>query len=283
MIFGAFDLRKKVLRVTFRVTKLRAIGDIPHHLIKYGHMKRLWWLLLIIPLLLTLGFVIWALTGPGAMPEAEAALTSDSLVDVDTDRWLVFHPASGDPSTGLIFYPGARVDPVAYAPLAQAIAAEGYLVVIAPMPLNLAFLAPNRALEVMDAYPEISSWAVGGHSLGGAMAANFAANHPEEVAGLALWAAYPGQSDDLSNQDLIVTSIYGTNDGLASLDEIRASESLLPLDTSWVAIQGGNHGQFGWYGSQSGDNPAGVSREDQHAQIVQATLEMLSAVSGRGR
>ena len=175
------------------------------------------------------------------------------------------------------------MDPGAYAPLARAIAAEGYLVVIVPMPLNLAFLARNRALEVMEEFPEISFWAVGGHSLGGAMAANFANSHPETVKGLALWAAYPAQSDDLSDQDLTVTSIYGTKDGLASLDEIRASELLLPPDVRWVAIEGGNHGQFGWYGPQSGDNLAAISREAQQAQVAQATLEMLSAMSDRGR
>ena len=79
-----------------------------------------------------------------------------------------------------------------------------------------------------------------------------------------------------------MTSIYGTKDGLASLDEIRDSELLLPPDARWVAIEGGNHGQFGCYGPQSGDNPAAISREAQQAQVVQATLEMLNAMSDRG-
>jgi hypothetical protein len=245
-------------------------------------MRRWWWLLLFIPLLLALGFVAWALTGPKAMPEAQAVLASDSLVEVEDEKWLTFSPADQEPTTGLILYPGGRIDPSAYAPLARDIAAEGYLVVIVPMPLNLAFLAPNRALEVMADYPEISNWAVGGHSLGGAMAANFANSHPAAVQGLVLWGAYPAGSDDLSDQDLIVTSIYGTNDGLATLDEIFASEPLLPPDTRWVAIEGGNHGQFGWYGSQSGDNPAAISRESQQAQVVQATLELLGSLSSGG-
>lgn len=245
-------------------------------------MRRWWWILLLIPVLLALGFVAWALTGPQAMPEAQVALASDSLVEVDAEKWLVFRPVDQQPTTGLILYPGGRVDPSAYAPIARDIAAEGYLVVIVPMPLNLAFLAPNRALEVMEEYPEISTWAVGGHSLGGAMAANFAGGHPAAVQGLVLWGAYPAQSDDLSDQDLPVTSVYGTNDGLATLDEILASETLLPPDARWVAVEGGNHGQFGWYGSQSGDNPAAISRESQQAQVVQATLEMLSAMSNGG-
>ncbi|MGD2049368.1 MAG: alpha/beta hydrolase [Chloroflexota bacterium] len=242
-------------------------------------MRRWWWLLLFIPLLLALGFVVWASTGPEAMPEAQAALAADPLVEVEAEQWLAFRPADQEPTTGLILYPGGRIDPSAYAPLARDIAAEGHLVVVVPMPLNLAFLAPNRALEVMAEYPEISNWAVGGHSLGGAMAANFANSHPAAVQGLVLLGAYPAGSDDLSDQDLLVTSIYGTNDGLATLDEILGSEALLPPDTRWVAIEGGNHGQFGWYGSQSGDNPAAISRESQQAQVARATSELLGSLS----
>ena len=247
-------------------------------------MRRWWWLLSIplILMFLAVGFAMWALAGPGAMDEARASLISDSAVDVDADGTLVFTPAGSDPATGLIIYPGGRVDPAAYAPLAREIAAQGFLVAIVPMPLNLAVLGPDRALEVIDAFPEITTWAIGGHSLGGAMAANFAAGHPGLVEGLALWAAYPAAADDLSGQELVVSSVYGTNDGLTSLEDIRDSEALLPPDTRWTEIQGGNHAQFGWYGPQSGDNPADISREDQQAQIVQATLEMLGAIPSGG-
>jgi pimeloyl-ACP methyl ester carboxylesterase len=120
------------------------------------------------------------------MPEALAALESDAGVLVETAPWLVFRPANQDPSIGLILYPGGRVDPRAYAPTARALAEEGYLVVIVPMPLNLAVLAPGRAAEVMAAFPGIKSWAIGGHSLGGAMAANFAHSNPGAVRGLGL-------------------------------------------------------------------------------------------------
>jgi pimeloyl-ACP methyl ester carboxylesterase len=131
----------------------------------------------------------------------------------------------------------------------------------------------------MAAYPEIDDWAVGGHSLGGAMAARFAYQNPAAVQGLVLWAAYPASTDDLSSQDVRVTSIYGTRDGLATGDKIAASRPLLPPDTTWVAIEGGNHAQFGWYGPQSGDNPATISREDQQAQIVAATLAQLLSLA----
>jgi len=209
------------------------------------------------------------------MPEALTALQSDARVEVTTDRWLVFRPRSQDPAAGLIFYPGGRVDPRSYTPAARAIAAEGYLVVVVPMPLNLAVFAADRAAQVIAAFPEVDRWVVGGHSLGGAMAARFAHGHPSAVQGLVLWAAYPDVTDDLSAQDLAVTSIYGTLDGLTASDEIAASRSLLPPDSRWVAIEGGNHAQFGWYGPQPRDNQATISREAQQQQIIEATVELL--------
>jgi dienelactone hydrolase len=244
-------------------------------------LKRWWWLLPLMLILIFGGFVIWASTAAAPMPEALAALQSDSQVQVETDPWLVFRPVGDDPAVGLILYPGARVDPRAYAPAARALAQEGYLVVIAPMPLNLAIFAPDRAAEVMAAFPGVDRWALGGHSLGGAMSARFAYQNPDAVQGLVLWAAYPASTDDLSSHSLAVTSIYGTRDGLATGDKIAASRPLLPLDTSWVAIEGGNHAQFGWYGSQSGDNTATISREEQQDQIVAATLSLLMGLAGQ--
>jgi hypothetical protein len=112
-------------------------------------------------------------------------------------------------------------------------------------------------------------------------AAGKAARSPDAVQGLALWASYPASGDDLSDRALAVASIYGTRDGLASLAEIEASRLLLPPDTQWTALEGGNHAQFGWYGPQSGDGEATLSREEQQAQIVAATLALLERVSDK--
>lgn len=238
--------------------------------------KRWWWSLLLLPVLAAAAFLIWASTGPAPMPEALAAAQSDGQVQVQTEPWLIFAPVGQDPTAGLVLYPGGRVDPRAYAPTVRAIAQKGYLVVIVPMPLDLAFLAPERALDVVTAFPDVKHWAVGGHSLGGAMSARLAYQNPGAVQGLVLWAAYPAASDDLSQHDLAVTSIYGTRDGLATGEKIAASRPLLPADTQWVAIQGGNHAQFGWYGPQSGDNEATISRAEQQKEVVLATLQLLS-------
>lgn len=249
-------------------------------------VRRWWWLAPALLIGAVAGFLAWALMGPGPMPEALAALSSDDQVLVHTEGWLVFEPAvqapsSGASQTGLVFYPGGRVDPRAYAPAARAIAAEGYLVVVVPMPLNLAVFAPHRAEKVLAAYPQIQTWAVGGHSLGGAMAARFAHQHLDRVQGLVLWAAYPASADDLSRSGLAVASIYGTRDGLATRRKIDGSRGLLPLDTDWVAIGGGNHAQFGWYGVQPGDNEATISRHEQQEQVIAATLTWLAQLADR--
>ncbi|MFN2227515.1 MAG: alpha/beta hydrolase, partial [Anaerolineae bacterium] len=238
-------------------------------------LKRLWWVLPAVLVVAVAAFVLWASAAATPMPQALAALETDAQVTVDTDPWLVFRPVDGEPSTGLVLYPGGRVDPRAYAPAARAIAGEGYLVAIVPMPLNLAFFAAGRAAEVMDAFPDVQHWAVGGHSLGGAMAANFVAGNPGAVDGLVLWAAYPAGGDDLSGRQLAVASVYGTRDGLATPEEVAASRPLLPPDAVWTAIEGGNHAGFGWYGPQSGDSEATISREEQQAQVVAATVQLL--------
>ena len=238
--------------------------------------------MLIMVLLAAAGFTAWASLINPILPEAVAALQSDGQVQVEPQPaggdWLVFSPAGEQAETGLIFYPGGRVDYRAYAPYARAVASRGYLVVIPRMPLNLAVFKPNEAASIIQAYPEVRSWAVGGHSLGGAMAANYAAQHPGEVQALVLLASYPASSDDLSRSGLKVFSIYGLMDGLATEDKIEASRPLLPSNTQYVAIQGGNHAQFGDYGEQNGDHPAAISRAAQQAQAAAATVELLESL-----
>ena len=242
--------------------------------------KRRWIIIAILFALMLIfaGGVLWITAVPAPLPAAVQALQSDASVAVVETDWLLFEPAAGTPDTGLIFYPGGKVPPAAYAPFAHDIAADGYRVVIVPMPLNLAVLGADRAQEVIERYPDIQHWAIGGHSLGGSMAARFAHDHPDEIEGLILWASYPEDSKNLSGSNLKVASIYGTLDGLATPAEIERSQVLLSADTLFVAIEGGNHAQFGWYGSQAGDNPAAISPEDQQAQTVTATLQILEAI-----
>jgi len=243
------------------------------------NMKR-WRRFALVPLAVvavaTVGFIAWAETPLGPMPEATSALESGDGVAVETEPWLTFTPENGAPVAGLIVYPGGRVDPRSYAPLARRIASEGYLVVIPPMPLNLAVLAPHRAADVVAAHPEIEQWALAGHSLGGAMAARFAFDTPDLLSGLVLWAAYPAESNSLAGYELPVLSIYGTQD--MGLEGIEASRDLLPVQTQWVVIDGGNHAQFGSYGEQPGDGQAEISRAEQQDRIAEETLDFVGSL-----
>ena len=236
----------------------------------------------VVALVAALGFVIWAETPLGPMPEAVAAMVTDEHVTVVQDDVIVFRPNDTTPTVGLVFYPGARIDPVSYAPAMRALAAQGFLAVIAPMPLNLAVLDSDRAADVIADFPEISRWAVGGHSLGGAMAAAFVASDPAAVDGLVLWAAYPSSGDDLSTWDGGVTSVSATKDGLATPDDIVRTTPLLPAGAEFVIVDGGNHAQFAWYGEQRGDGVATISRDDQQSQTVAASLSLLRALTTSG-
>ena len=124
--------------------------------------------------------------------------------------------------------------PEAYAPLARTLAA------IVPMPLNLAILNPDAAPAVIAAYPQVAKWLIGGHSLGGVLAARFAYHNPELVSGLLLLAAYPEAQIDLSERDLAVATIYGDRDGLATVQEIEASFFRLPTDAQKISIAAAN-------------------------------------------
>jgi hypothetical protein len=172
-----------------------------------------------------------------------------------------------------VVYPGGKVPPAAYGPLAQAIAGEGYLVAIVEFPFNLAVFDIDAADPVLAAHPGIESWAVAGHSLGGAMAAQYAGSHDEGVDGLALWASYP--ANDLSAAGLAATSVYGTLDAGAARMGGPDAAAMLPPDTVFVPIEGGNHEQMGWYTGQPNDPPATISREEQQAQVAEATVAML--------
>ncbi len=237
-------------------------------------------LLILLTVLVTFGalFYIWASNSSKPMPEALKAMVSDDIIRVSTERWYVFEPISTAPTTGFIFYPGGKVDAAAYAPMMKKIAEAGYLAVIVPMPLNLAVFDGMAAEDVIVNYPAIQHWAIGGHSLGGVVASSFAASN-EAIDGLVLWASYPASGEGIVDSDLFVASISGSADGLSTPEKIENSRSMLPTNTYWTEIPGGNHAQFGFYGEQSGDNPAQITREQQLSQIVEATVAILKNIS----
>ena len=230
-----------------------------------------------------IGFLIWGIQwATYARPpllEALAALESDEQVRVSDSPWLTFTPNQQETNTGFIFYPGGRVDTRAYASLLNTIAAEGYLVIVPEMPINMAVFDANVAEEIIAYYPEIKHWVIGGHSVGGAMAAQYTDKHRGTIDGLAIWASYPPDNSDISDLDIPVLSIYGGNENRVTDTSVGERKYLLPEDTVYIRIEGGDHHQFGSYEIKPQDHLATISRASQHEQIIQATLDVLALVS----
>ena len=188
------------------------------------------------------------------------AMKGTDEVLVSEGRFIVFEPAQGT-KNGLVFYPGAKVDPPAYAPLALRLAKEGIITVIVPMPMNLAIFGSNRADEVLEAYPDIDKWFMVGHSHGGSIAGNYLFTNADRFRGFILLASFSGR--DLSDKDIHVLSITASEDGIITLNDIKNKAHLLPETAKHVIIEGGNHAQFGDYGWQDGDSEAKITPEEQ--------------------
>jgi hypothetical protein len=224
----------------------------------------------------------------GAEPVAIDALVSGDVDDgvtvtvTVTATSIVLQPdAAQARATGLVFYPGGLVDPRAYTALLRPIAEAGFPVRIAKFPYNLAVLGSGAADRwIGDEGDDVERWVLGGHSLGGAMAARWAEADRDELAGLLLWAAFP-VNPMADRTGLAVASIYGTNDTVARPGAFERSRDELPSDTNFVPIDGAIHSFFGDYGLQDGDGTPGISRADAQALIVEASLDLLIAVDAR--
>jgi pimeloyl-ACP methyl ester carboxylesterase len=142
------------------------------------------------------------------------------------------------------------------------------------MPLNLAVFGSNRAADVIKDHPEVPRWAIGGHSLGGSMAAQFEIDHPSTTTGIVFLASYPA-GNELSTSTMDALSIFASEDGLIPLTKWETLRPRFPKVTQWKLIRGGNHAGFGWYGAQKGDNPASIPLEEQTGQLVESIDEFL--------
>lgn len=186
----------------------------------------------------------------------------------NVNGYLLFEPVNQKTETGIIFYPGAKVEPEAYAYLAEQLAQRGYTVAISKMPFNLAIAGINKADKVINEHRDIKKWYIGGHSLGGASASIYAYNHQDTIKGLFLLAAYPSDSSDFSGTDFPILTIYAEKDGLTTLADIQEKKHLLSEDTFFYRIKDGNHAQFGIYGEQKGDKKADINVFIQQDLVV---------------
>jgi len=183
---------------------------------------------------------------------------------VGRDGEIAFIP--DDIVAGFIFYPGGKVEARAYYPFMQYCAELGILAVLVPMPYNLAVFDSNAAMDVKDNYPDVLRWYIGGHSLGGAMAASCIDSNPYDFGGLVLLGAY--STADISDLDISVLSVYGSEDGVMNREKYEASRVNLPQNFTEIVLEGGNHSGFAVYGEQSGDGAAYIPKSDQMASTA---------------
>ena len=178
-----------------------------------------------------------------------------------------------DSEIGFVFYPGGKVEYDSYLPLMRALSSEGVFCVLYEMPFNLAVLDINAADGICDEYPLISTWYIGGHSLGGSMAASYLSDNTDAFSGLILLGAY--STADISDTGARVLSLYGSEDGVMNREKYENNKKNLPADFSEIIIEGGSHAYFGMYGEQSGDGIATLTPEEQILFTAEAIVDFL--------
>jgi hypothetical protein len=229
------------------------------------------------------------------LPEALDALTSSAKVAVsivEVDSWdgtapappddniyYAFEPKHKQPGTGFMILPGGNCDPRSYAPAAHAIAAKGFFACIIPVPSCVAMLGYMRGDRIIHDQPQIASWVMGGHSVGGTAAGAYA-KASGRLSGVVIWASLADPASKLREAAIKVLSVYGSLDGRATPEQVRENAVYLPADAVLVEIEGGNHTQFGWIDPYPNaylelDNAATITIEEQQEIIVEVTSDFL--------
>ena len=240
-------------------------------MIKPNRKKRLIMIPLGITFVAVFAFLIYNTVFYPADETARAALVSDGNVIVSQTGYGYFFDGPSEENL-FIFYPGAKVDEVAYAPLLRKLAERGMDVCLVHMPFHFALYNQNKAGSLLSEYTTYGNYYIGGHSLGGAMASIYASGHGDLLSGVILLAAYPTKP---LQDSLTEISIYGSEDGVLNFDKLEESKKYAPAESYCYVIQGGNHAGFGNYGPQHGDSDAVISKEEQQNQTAGFILSSL--------
>ncbi len=194
-------------------------------------------------------------------------------VNNDYANGLYFEP-KGDYDTGVIFYPGARINIEAYAPYACSLAENGFLCVIVKMPMNLAVSDKEAADRVYGDFPKVSNWFIAGHSMGGTAAEDYALSNIDGLKGIMVLGSRI--TSDFSNTCFPVLSVTATNDGICTPELIEKNKTPIPRCLRNVVVKGGCHAYFGSYGPQAGDGEPEISWEEQYQLVTASMIEFIN-------
>ena len=231
-------------------------------------------------------FMVWLVWNAQSHGVAAELLQSTSTLTVaKDDEMTVFLPGGLTPDDpALVFLPGGGVDPDAYVPLLRRIAETGVPVALVRLPWRMAFSDDAKAetwARVQRARARVGAarhLILVGHSRGAALAGGFAFGHASELSGLIMIGTTHPRDHDLSSLTIPVLKVAATRDCVADLDATKANTHNLPTTTTWVVIEGGNHAQFGYYGSQLGDCSADITRDAQQNQTFGAIVSWLATL-----
>jgi len=227
---------------------------------------------LCVVVVVVVGFVVMAQITYPAERDLVQEVAADSAVHTSWSYGDVVMTPTGDSTgTGLVFLAGAKVDPLAYADKLSGLVEAGTTVVIVRPVLNFAIFEFRPFSAFTALAPDVTDWFVGGHSLGGVKACQYASD--DAVSGLILFGSYC--AGDIADLGKPVLSISASNDGLSTPAKIEASKADLPADTEFVVIEGANHAQFGDYGVQPGDGTSTVSDTTVKDELTAALVRFI--------
>lgn len=238
-------------------------------------IKRIFLILIILAITPIIVFTVYSFvhenSALGSLAEYQALYESVHIEELE-DNIVRITPKEGTGDTGIVFYPGASVEYIAYVPFLSMLSNEGYTIYLTKMPHNLAILDSDRIEDIFDMDEDIEKWYIAGHSMGGAMAQKYAKNNEEMFDGLIMIAATTKY--DLTDSSLPLIFLYGSNDSLVS-DKVGDNAKYNPVDAEEYCIEGGNHAQFGDYEGQIFDSEATISPEQQRQTAVELITDWI--------
>lgn len=183
-------------------------------------------------------------------------LIKNSNVDIKENKDGYLFDGEGEDNF-IVFYPGAKVEAIAYTPLLIELASNDIDCYLVKMPFNIAILNSNAADKIIKNY-KYKNYYMMGHSLGGAMASVYTSNNEDKINGLILLAAYSTEKIKKVN----TLSIYGDKDNVLNKENYNKNKNNINNITEYI-IEGANHSGYAYYGEQKGDNKANISKEEQ--------------------